>query len=376
MFQIAVDGEARLRDQADELPGPHAALRQPAPQLPRASRPVRRGRRRSTATSSPGRCTGSLRVRHVTQDDAHIFCTREQIEDEIYGCLDYVAFLYDALRHASRAPSSRPAPTTSSAPTTSGTSPRERSSGARAARDRVLRRRGRGRVLRAEDRPPHGPTRSVAPGRWGRSSSTRRCRRGSGSRTWAPTTTSTRRLRRPSRALRLARALHRDPDRALRRRVPGLARAGAGARPPGRGGSPRGGAASSSRALALAGVRADVDERDETLGKRIRDAELAEDPVRRRVGRPRDARGDGRAQARRRGRRRRCRSTRSSTRSPSRARCQWSLATAHPDAATLRALQSRSGIAPHLAGRRAARGSTESDPTRECRRCMQWRFHE
>ena len=38
----------------------------------------------------------------------------------------------------------------------------------------------------------------------------------------------------PPRALRLARALHRDPDRALRRRVPVLARAGADADPPGR----------------------------------------------------------------------------------------------------------------------------------------------
>ena len=34
-------------------------------------------------------------MRHVTQDDAHIFCTREQIEDEIFGCLDYAAYLYD-----------------------------------------------------------------------------------------------------------------------------------------------------------------------------------------------------------------------------------------------------------------------------------------
>jgi threonyl-tRNA synthetase len=31
----------------------------------------------------------------VTQDDAHIFCTREQIEDEIFGCLDYAKFIYD-----------------------------------------------------------------------------------------------------------------------------------------------------------------------------------------------------------------------------------------------------------------------------------------
>jgi threonyl-tRNA synthetase len=42
-----------------------------------------------------GTLHGLLRVRHITQDDAHIFCTREQIEDEVLGCLDYAAFLYD-----------------------------------------------------------------------------------------------------------------------------------------------------------------------------------------------------------------------------------------------------------------------------------------
>jgi threonyl-tRNA synthetase len=42
-----------------------------------------------------GTLHGLTRVRHVTQDDAHIFCTREQIEDEIFGCLDYAAYLYD-----------------------------------------------------------------------------------------------------------------------------------------------------------------------------------------------------------------------------------------------------------------------------------------
>ena len=42
-----------------------------------------------------GTLSGLTRVRHVTQDDAHIFCSREQIEDEIFGCLDYAAFLYD-----------------------------------------------------------------------------------------------------------------------------------------------------------------------------------------------------------------------------------------------------------------------------------------
>ncbi len=42
-----------------------------------------------------GALHGLTRVRHVTQDDAHIFCTREQIEDEIFACLDYAKFLYD-----------------------------------------------------------------------------------------------------------------------------------------------------------------------------------------------------------------------------------------------------------------------------------------
>ncbi len=37
---------------------------------------------------------GLLRVRHITQDDAHIFCSRDQIEDEIFGCLDFAASLY------------------------------------------------------------------------------------------------------------------------------------------------------------------------------------------------------------------------------------------------------------------------------------------
>ncbi len=32
---------------------------------------------------------GLLRVRGFTQDDAHIFCTPEQIEDEIIGCIDF-----------------------------------------------------------------------------------------------------------------------------------------------------------------------------------------------------------------------------------------------------------------------------------------------
>jgi threonyl-tRNA synthetase len=42
-----------------------------------------------------GTLHGLLRVKHITQDDAHIFCTKEQIEDEVFGCLDYASYLYD-----------------------------------------------------------------------------------------------------------------------------------------------------------------------------------------------------------------------------------------------------------------------------------------
>jgi threonyl-tRNA synthetase len=41
-----------------------------------------------------GTLHGLTRVRYVTQDDAHIFCTREQIESELDGTLEYLRFLY------------------------------------------------------------------------------------------------------------------------------------------------------------------------------------------------------------------------------------------------------------------------------------------
>jgi threonyl-tRNA synthetase len=42
-----------------------------------------------------GALHGLLRVQHVTQDDAHIFVSPEQIEEEIFGALDFAAYLYD-----------------------------------------------------------------------------------------------------------------------------------------------------------------------------------------------------------------------------------------------------------------------------------------
>jgi threonyl-tRNA synthetase len=37
---------------------------------------------------------GLTRVRYVTQDDAHIFCAEDQIAAELDGCLDYLRYLY------------------------------------------------------------------------------------------------------------------------------------------------------------------------------------------------------------------------------------------------------------------------------------------
>ena len=42
-----------------------------------------------------GTLHGLLRVRHITQDDAHIFCTEDQIEEEVLGCLEFGAFIYE-----------------------------------------------------------------------------------------------------------------------------------------------------------------------------------------------------------------------------------------------------------------------------------------
>src|SRR6266536_3134162 len=41
-----------------------------------------------------GTLHGLTRVRYVTQDDAHIFCTQEQVPSELDGCVDYLRALY------------------------------------------------------------------------------------------------------------------------------------------------------------------------------------------------------------------------------------------------------------------------------------------
>ncbi len=70
-----------------------------------------------------GTLHGLTRVRYVTQDDAHIFCTRDQIPAELDVCLDYLRFLYGLFGVEPHAELST-RPTTSSAATRSGTSPK------------------------------------------------------------------------------------------------------------------------------------------------------------------------------------------------------------------------------------------------------------
>lgn len=44
-----------------------------------------------------GELNGMTRVRGFTQDDAHIFCTPEQLDDEIQGCLDLVKKVFNTI---------------------------------------------------------------------------------------------------------------------------------------------------------------------------------------------------------------------------------------------------------------------------------------
>ena len=55
---------------------------------------------------------GLLRVRHFTQDDGHIFCTEEQVQDEVRGCVQlafatYALFDFDVRLELSTRPEKR-----------------------------------------------------------------------------------------------------------------------------------------------------------------------------------------------------------------------------------------------------------------------------
>jgi threonyl-tRNA synthetase len=50
-----------------------------------------------------GTLHGLLRVKHITQDDAHLFCTEEQIQEEIDAIVDYARYLYELFELTPRA---------------------------------------------------------------------------------------------------------------------------------------------------------------------------------------------------------------------------------------------------------------------------------
>ena len=178
-----------------------------------------------------GTLHGLLRVRHFTQDDAHIFCTEEQIEDEVARLPGLRASRSTRCSASSRSSSSRRARRTGSARTRCGTRPRARWPSA-------LRARGLDYEVNEGDGAFYGPkidlhmTDSIG----------RSWQLGHGAarlldaRALRPDVHGRRQRRAPAgddppRADGLVRALHRHPHRALRRRVPGLAGAGAGGRP-------------------------------------------------------------------------------------------------------------------------------------------------
>ena len=70
-----------------------------------------------------GTLHGLLRVKHITQDDAHVFVSEDQIQEEIDAMIEFARYLYDLFGLTPRAEPRR-GRNTASAPTSSGTTPR------------------------------------------------------------------------------------------------------------------------------------------------------------------------------------------------------------------------------------------------------------
>ena len=224
-----------------------------------------------------GTLHGLLRVRHITQDDAHIFCTEEQIQDEIAAVVDYARYLYELFdMTASAELSTRP-------DNKLGTDEQwDMTEGAlkqalELQRDPVRDRRGRGRVLRAEDRPAHGGRARPQladgddPARLPDAVALRPHLRGRRTTTSTRSTSST--ARSTARYERFIGILIEHYGGAFP-----LWLAPVQVRVVPVGEAHRGGAAEVAAELRAAGLRVEVDERDETVGKRIRDAEVEKVP--------------------------------------------------------------------------------------------------
>ena len=97
---------------------------------------------------------GMFRVRQLTQDDSHVFCRDDQVDDELRLALSLVRKQYAPFGFEPRAKlATRPEKT--SAPTSTGSGPSTPAGSARGGRHGVRARSRRRRVLRAEDRHLH-----------------------------------------------------------------------------------------------------------------------------------------------------------------------------------------------------------------------------
>ena len=225
-----------------------------------------------------GTLHGLLRVRHITQDDAHIFCTEDQIEEEVLRCLDFGFFIYDLFGFEPRLElSTRPDKRI-------GTEEMwdTRRGGARSGRSSS---QGLEYELNEGDGAFYGPkidlhmTDSI-----GRSLAARhRAARLPDARALRARLHRRRQRRAPAgddppRAAGLVRALHRHPDRALR-----AASSRSGSRRSRRWCCRSPTATPTTRARSrpscdAAGLRAEVDDRTESIGKKIREGELRKAP--------------------------------------------------------------------------------------------------
>ncbi|MER3409484.1 MAG: threonine--tRNA ligase [Thermoleophilia bacterium] len=223
-----------------------------------------------------GTLHGLLRVRHITQDDAHIFLAEDQIQDEIDRIVDYARFLYDRFGLVPRAElSTRPERRL-------GTD--EQWDRAEAALERALERHGMEYAISPGEGTFYGPKIDLH-------------MTDSLGRSWQMGTIQLD-YQMPARfGLRYVGAdnaehtpvvIHRALLGSLERFIGILVEHYAGAFPfwlaPVQvriipvGEAHRPAAREIQQSLLEAGLRVDVDERDETVGKRIRDAEVEKVP--------------------------------------------------------------------------------------------------
>ena len=94
MFFVETGGEEQLALKPMNCPG-HMLLFGSALRSYR-DLPIRYAESSTLHRNEPGGTLhGLLRVRHITQDDAHVFVTEDQIQHEIDAMIDFASFLYD-----------------------------------------------------------------------------------------------------------------------------------------------------------------------------------------------------------------------------------------------------------------------------------------